>query len=97
MHKYMIKLHYNSIDEINIISLVDKWSKEYTEDFIYYRPKTRDDDISGVANPNDEDDKLYHIPCIRNKNLKKSLLFIHMTMGQRELLKKCHSLFTCTV
>ena len=73
MHKYMIKLRYNSIDEINIISLVDKWSKEYTEDFTYYWPKTRDDDISGIVNPNDEDDILYHIPCIRNKDLKNSL------------------------
>ena len=66
VHKSMMKLHYNCINEINNISFIDKWSKEYQEDFIYYQPKTWDDDICGVANLMT---MLYHIPCTRNQNL----------------------------
>ena len=36
---------------------------------------------------NDDDDILYKIPHIQNKKVQASLLLVHMTKAQRDLMK----------
>lgn len=88
MYRAMLKLRYHNIDEMNVAAMIDIWKVKYSNDFFYYRPKTNEDDIIGHTNVSDEDDILYHIPNIRNKKLMSSLLFIYMSEGQQELLRR---------
>ena len=71
------------------------WKQDFPQDLIYFRPKTSEDDIHFSEenntekddNDDDDDDILYKIPHIQNKKVQASLLFVHMTKAQRDLMK----------
>ena len=88
MYRSIMKLRYHNIDEMNVVCMVDRWKNRWPGDFFYYRPKTCEDDVICHQNPEQEEDFIFHIPNIRNKQLSSSLLFIHISEGQRELLRR---------
>ena len=51
-----------------------------------------DNDDDDDDDDNDVDDILYEIPHIQNKKVQASLLFVHMTKAQRDLMKHYNNL-----
>ena len=77
----MIKLCHSKIDEVNVLKMIDLWKQDALADFIYFQPKTSNSDIE-YANIEDDDDILYHVPCVN-----EDVLFIYMTIVQKLLLQ----------
>lgn len=82
-----LRQRYDKIDEKNVEIMINKWREVLPQDFFYYRPKTKEDDLDNIT-LNDEDDVLHQVPSFSNKKLKSSLLYIHQSYGQREILKR---------
>lgn len=97
MYRSMMKLRYHNMDEMNVVKMVDNWKKKWPGDFFYYRPKTSEDDVINHQNPDNEEDLIFHIPNVRNKQLASSLLFIHLSEGQRELLRRYCTFISITL
>lgn len=84
-----MRLRYDRIDDQNNVELmVKEWREKLPQDFFYYRPKTKEDDLTEVTFEGDEEDILHSIPSFNAKKLKTSLLYIHQSYGQKEILKR---------
>lgn len=82
-----LQLRYDRIDEKNVEIMIQKYKESMPHDFFYYRPKTKEDDLTDVT-LNDEEDVFHQIPAFNNKKLKSSLLYIHQSHGQKQILKR---------
>ena len=94
MYHCMMKLWNSKFDSQNVIQMVTAWKQDFPQDLIYFRSKTSEDDIhfseendTEKDDNDDDDDILYEIPHIGNKKVQASLLFVHMTKAQRDLMK----------
>ena len=88
MYQATIKHRLSKIDQENVASNLGKWKKENPEDNFFFRPYE--------LNPNYNDKQLEEEDCDEDEgitineqsSLKHSLLFVHQSVWQRQLLAK---------
>ena len=90
MYNSMMKLRNSKFDSENVLQMVKLWKQDNPNDLINFQPKTSEDDIDfsqKSSTESDDDGILYELLHICNKRVQASLLFLHITQVQRELVK----------
>ena len=90
MYQATIKHRLSKIDQENVLSNLEKWKKENPADNFFFRPYELNPDDNGEQ-PEEEDfdeDEEEGITITEQSTLKRSLLFVHQSVWQRQLLAK---------
>ena len=90
MYQATVKHRLSKIDQENVTSNLGKWEKENPEDNFFFRPYELNPNGNGEqlneedSDENEEED----ITISEQSSLKHSLLFVHQSVWQRQLLAK---------
>ena len=97
MYRAIIKYRLSWIDQENVSSNVDKWKSRYDREKIYFRPHLHEDsqeddiqqnsEIDSEMNDEGTEESVY-LTRHRTSRDGKTLLFVHQTTWQRQLLER---------